>query len=256
MKHLIWSLTFISSVAGASSANLSDFLHKAPCSTQVSQEIDAEMRRQTWAPIVVAEKMQPLAYGTEFRDTRKNKAYKLYSRGNDSFYSVMTIGETKQSLTTWSKGNACKKTTTTTDVVQAPVPAKGFADKDLKAALKAHKQGLIYVWSPHMPLSVEGLQEIKDAAKKLNMHLTILQDGKANPQGTAKWVKTKRVLASETTPVASRELYARQVQLHYPVLFIYKDGFLSNRTIVGHKKADTFEKWISTEVAQLQKDLQ
>ena len=205
---------------------------------------------------MVADKMQPLAYGAEFRDTRTNKSYKVYTRSKETFYSEMTIGAATQQITSWNAAKACQKSEFSADVKTPPVPKKGFTDKELKAALKKNKQGLIYVWSPYMPLSVEGLHEIKDAAKKLKMNLTILQDGKAKASESAKWVTQKRVLASELTPVASSELYARQVQLHYPVLYIYKDGFLSNRSIVGHKQADTYEKWVSEEVAQLQKDLQ
>ena len=56
--------------------------------------------------------------------------------------------------------------------------------------------------------------------------------------------------------LASDELYARNIGLHYPTAFIYKDQFISNRTYVGFKEDKIYQKWMGLELAELTKDLQ
>jgi hypothetical protein len=95
-----------------------------------------------------------------------------------------------------------------------------FTDEDLKYVLEKNDQGIIYLWSPFMPLSILGREEIIDVAKKMDIGLTLVVDP----------------LAIETqTPdplMKSRALMVHGVLDHYPAVSIYSDGKLLEGVII------------------------
>lgn len=135
------------------------------------------------------------------------------------------------------------------------VEKTAYTDSDLKKTLGEHKWGVIYIWSPYMPLSVKAIREIKAAVKNKGGHVTILLDGKASLDEAKKWMKKEKLNMEELTQVGAYELYERDITLHYPITLIYADGFLSNRSYVGHKSSKIFEKWIEIELAEIKKDM-
>lgn len=105
-----------------------------------------------------------------------------------------------------------------------------------------------------MPLSVEGLHEIKAAIAAKGGHLTILMDRNASELDAEKWIALGKVEVTDRLPFASQELLARDIGLHYPVLYLYKDGFLSNREYLGFKTKEVYLQWIRLELESISKD--
>lgn len=247
----------LSSTVSASSPNLSEALNKIPCSSKVFLKLNSKLKKQTWAPVSISKRAQPFVAGIEFRDTRSMKAYKIYEMSKKSYFvetDLKTLAELEHS---WDPFKACAVTKSKSVAKLAPLPVnEGFTDADLLRLLKSQKQGLIYVWTPTMPLSVEGIEFAKKAAKERKLHLTVLMDAEAEKDHVKTVQEQGRVIASEVTRVASHELYARQVSRHYPVVYMYKDGFLSNRNFPGQKETDVLVAHIDREFAQLKKDLQ
>ena len=120
-----------------------------------------------------------------------------------------------------------------------------FTDKELYAELQAHKQkGMIYTWSPNMVWSIEGINEIKSVAKKMNIPLTVLVSPQADAQLISELVKSGKVKAADTQKHSSVELIMRGISLHDPSLLIWKNGQLERWARPGHEKAVLYEKWL------------
>jgi hypothetical protein len=243
---------------GASYAdeNPSNFLEQmsaSPCSSRVVAKVDKKITRQGWIPVMVSEPKKHLAYGIEFRDTSQHKAYKIWTNQNIMSYQVTDLQNGKQTLDTWDSSLDCRVQTITRTESFSKERA-GYTDKDLQNTLEAHPWGIIYVWSPYMPYSMLALKEIKKATAAKGGHLEILLDPMANPKDTKEAVDKGLVKKGELKPATSRELWSRGEKLHYPIAYLYKDRFLSNREYVGYKKEKTYEEWITAELANLKKE--
>ncbi|WP_413289411.1 hypothetical protein [Bdellovibrio sp. HCB337] len=240
----------------AASANFAEQMQTTPCKSNLSAELSAHLPKQTWTPKPVSIPGKHLMTGIAFRDTRKHKAYQIWAEKGKSYLQVTDLKTKKETVQSWSLAQDCKMETVNRSAQEVPLATtKGFTDADLAKTMKAHKWGIIYVWTPYMPLSVKGLAEIKAAVKAEGGHLTVLMDPKAHINEAKKWAEKGMVQKSEMTPVASTELVSREMGLHYPVTYIYKDQFVSNRDYVGHKSAKVFKRWIASEMAELNKDL-
>ncbi len=59
---------------------------------------------------------------------------------------------------------------------------RNFTDDDYKKVLSKESRVLFYSFSPSMPLSVEGLKEVRRAAEALRATLVALADPAAKPE--------------------------------------------------------------------------
>ncbi|HXH29183.1 MAG TPA: hypothetical protein VNJ01_00050 [Bacteriovoracaceae bacterium] len=101
--------------------------------------------------------------------------------------------------------------------------ALGFTDTDLRTLLAKNTEGLIYVWSPSLPLSVEGRAEIQKVADESSLPVTFLIDPNSveSPHPDPKVISTELRLLGGTR--------------HYPALFFYKDGQLTSHAHIGRR---------------------
>ncbi len=110
-----------------------------------------------------------------------------------------------------------------------------FTDKDLHQALSKNESGIIYLWSPFMPLSVIGREEIIEVAQNLNLQLILVVDP----------------LATQTeTPdplMMSRDLMKFGVLDHYPAIALYSEGKLVKDVIIhGYEQKQTLSELINS----------
>lgn len=251
----VLSLSAESQVQDPYQKNLVDQLKNTPCSNQLREYVGAKLLRQGWVPEMITAPRARAAYGVSLRDTIAQKKYQIWSTKNSAHFAEINLATNQKGITSWDNKSACKASAI--QLAQGPfkVLKAGFTDADLKRTLKSHPWGLIYVWTPYMPLSVEGIVKAKEVAKKKGAPITVLMDPAADPKEAQKWVSKKKVDPSEMRKVASVELASRNMNLHYPILFIYKKQFLSNRDFVGFKEVSTYSDWIDMESAQLDKEL-
>jgi hypothetical protein len=115
--------------------------------------------------------------------------------------------------------------------------ANQFTDADLSKLLRATDSGMIYIWSPRMPLSIRGLGEARGAARRLGISLTALA-ADALPSE----VHGARVPADGKRLVESLELMYRGATLHYPTVLFFKHSALAGLAIPGYKEHTTYEQ--------------
>jgi hypothetical protein len=113
--------------------------------------------------------------------------------------------------------------------------ARSFTDADLRTLLRHNARGMIYVWSPGMPLSVRGIAEARAAARMLGIAFTAVA-AEATPEA----LRGLTVSAEDDRAFASLDLVYRNANIHYPTAIFYRDGTLSESAIPGYKRRDTY----------------
>ncbi|WP_372654061.1 hypothetical protein [Halobacteriovorax sp.] len=105
----------------------------------------------------------------------------------------------------------------------------GFLDRDLDLLLKKEKMGVIYLWSPHMSLSVYELVEMKKYLSSLKIPVTILLDLNADIDLANKSIQKFDLPLDYLKRMNSRKLEAFGATIHYPSTIFYKEGELIKR---------------------------
>lgn len=122
----------------------------------------------------------------------------------------------------------CKRSLKIVDLPMVPF-TKG--DEYLKDVIK-DKKGIIYLWSPQMPLSIRGISSVKAAAKSLGLTAIILMDNSNKiPQYMNKNIE-----------VNSFELRMRNAYLHFPSIMAFENGKLKNTVKYGYENKDEYKK--------------
>lgn len=117
------------------------------------------------------------------------------------------------------------------------VKSSRFTDADLAALKKENREFVVYIWSPYMPLSSKGREEIAGLAKELKIPrvVTVL-----DPSG--------RICHEKTGPLAdptfdSKELIDARAMNHFPTMVYVRDGKLA-AIVPGYDDPIKFKKRI------------
>ena len=102
-----------------------------------------------------------------------------------------------------------------------------FTDADLRRAVSAASTDgsrgvVIYVWSPHMPLSVDGYREIATAAAAHGLCLVPLLFPGSDPDFAAAEAERAGIPDDGLREAASVELDFRDAQLHAPSILVFE----------------------------------
>ena len=122
-------------------------------------------------------------------------------------------------------------------IVAQSIPA--FSDSDYQEILRENSRVLFYSVSPSMPLSLEGLKEIRLAADDLHARLVVLVD----PAATAKEIAS--IDSADPRLQRSSELRNRGLQLHYPSVLVASNHRLQDAPIAGFKSRTGYVALVS-----------
>ena len=128
------------------------------------------------------------------------------------------------------------------DAEPPPGPST-FTDADLEALLASDRTAVVYVWSPHMPLSVDGFAEISGAANALGLVVAPV----LFPGGDRTFARSEAERAGIPTEglreVASVELVFRDATVHAPAIVVFADGRVSS-TLPGYRNAEGYARFL------------
>jgi hypothetical protein len=113
--------------------------------------------------------------------------------------------------------------------------AGAFTDASLRAVLEHTTAGMIYVWSPRMPLSVRGIAEAHAAARSLGIAFTAIVADAAESE-----LRSENVDTAFEHSLNSLELMYRNAALHYPTVTFYRGGSLLGSAVPGYKTRDAY----------------
>jgi hypothetical protein len=114
-----------------------------------------------------------------------------------------------------------------------------FTDQDYERVLREGSRVLFYSLSPEMPLSVEGIKEIRLAAQDLRAQLILLADPGA---------EESRILSLADPQIRyqrSNRLRNQGIQLHYPSLLVASNHKISGPLIEGFKSRTGYVSLVS-----------
>lgn len=112
-----------------------------------------------------------------------------------------------------------------------------ITDSDISQFVSKNKNGLIYTWSPAMPFSVNGLEEVQKLSKQENLKLLVVLDPLANSQQAKKIIEIKKWPAEYLHKSISTDLKFRNLYNHYPSVVFFKNGEIKDTLIPGYKLA-------------------
>lgn len=101
--------------------------------------------------------------------------------------------------------------------------AAPFTDVELAQTLQSHDRGMIYVWSPLMPLSIQGLEEARRVATEMGLGFTAVVDAQSAS------------LVPQADSLESNRLLELGVLNHFPTVAVYEAGALSRHLIPGYE---------------------
>jgi hypothetical protein len=142
---------------------------------------------------------------------------------------------------TWAAG--CTATTQTRPRQSAPPPA--FSDADLTAVLASGARGVLYLWSPHMPLSVQGHAAVATAAQARGLTVEALLDPAADRAFAATEAADRGLPASALRVADAVELQFRELSLHAPSAAVFAGGRLVGPVLRGYRTADEYSEFFS-----------
>lgn len=112
-------------------------------------------------------------------------------------------------------------------------------DKDIASFVTTNKEGAIYVWSPRMGLSQNGIAEIRKAAGNLKLPVLVLLDKDVPKKEVAKL--RKKLGTVDTAQIDSFEFRMRNVGQHFPAILVFKDSKILPEVKYGHEKSDRYQ---------------
>ena len=130
-------------------------------------------------------------------------------------------------------------------------PAKlrnAFTDDHLQALMKQHGAGIVYAWSPHMPMSIDGIATVRRVAKAMKVEVFMTLDPHAS--GKAARLSAARMGWSNDSMkrLESVALFRRGMGNHYPVLIVFSKGKLVGPLFPGLKSEGTYTKFIAEQL--------
>jgi len=122
--------------------------------------------------------------------------------------------------------------------------AREFNDHDLARLLKNHTRGVIYLWSPHMPYSVQGASEARRVAQELAVESVLLLDPYADSELTSHVLQSQRLPSSATRRVRADALAKRGATQHFPTAIVFERGRLDVQMLPGYTPPEDLRAYI------------
>lgn len=217
------------------------------CGDVVRQQLEAwgardEMRRISEGPTDVARYVWPTARIGVWLDLRLSR---------DGSLRLARVAPDRTTELVWS--TECRASPKENAPVSGAQNPDAFHDADLEALLDAPHPVVVYVWSPHMPLSVDGVQQASTAVQRLGLQMVVL----ASPDSDRAYVN--RVAQDAGLPdgagrqVNSIELLFRDVLVHAPTVQLFVDGRAAGPAIPGYRNAAEYEYLWRRQLGQREK---
>lgn len=129
----------------------------------------------------------------------------------------------------------------------ATIPASAtatFTDADLRSSIEAHPAGVVvYVWSPHMPLSVDGYREVVAGADALGLTVEPVLFSEGERSFARREAERVGMPAAALRELDAAELVFRDAQVHAPSVVVFAGDRVSP-VLPGYRDADGYRRWM------------
>ena len=150
--------------------------------------------------------------------------------------TLLRVSPTRVTRLAWTDGCVVRRDSRPRPAAATP----RFTDADLTALVSSGRSGVVYVWSPHMPLSVDGYRAIATAAAARGFAVHAMLEPGAD-RAFAQASLARGGLPRDALRIAdSVELSYRDVHLHTPVILVYARGRIAGDAWPGYHSADEY----------------
>ncbi len=229
----------VAAVASAT-ASVQDVPAGEVCGAQVTAQL------QTWGATAPARPQPPPSGAARLRHwpTPHLGVWLAEWRGA-SGAGVVRVAPDTVSRIEWS--SACVAATSERPRPSAAAPR--FSDADLTALLARPGRGVLYLWSPHMPLSVDAYRAITDAAAARGLAVHVILDPGADRAFAAAEQARGALPVAALRVVDSVELQFRDVLVHAPTVQVFIAGTLVGSPLPGAHTSDEYGQYLDRVVA-------
>ena len=120
-----------------------------------------------------------------------------------------------------------------------------LTDENVAAVLDSGSPGVFYAWSPHMPLSVDGLREMVIAGERLGLVVIPVLSSHANVAYARDRVDARELPETVLRQSESYELVSRNLFVHAPAILIFDGGEFVSPVLPGFRYASDYETLIN-----------
>lgn len=136
-------------------------------------------------------------------------------------------------------------------VVASTVPPPGaFGDSDLITRIAREDRGVVLLWSPHMPLSVDQHAVLAPVARDLGLVVVPLLDPGADTAYAARVAQERGFPPEAARPLGGVELAFRGMTTHTPSLQVFAGGRLVGPVLYGYRNAEALRAALETALAR------
>lgn len=189
--------------------------------------------------------------------------YRVRAGGVGDWIVLTTLPRQPPRLVRWSGHSStsvrfppsCEAITESTMAGARGASASGdaFTDEELRARIdEANGPLLVYAWSPHMPLSVEGYREIAEAGRRLGVEVIPVLFAEGDRDFARREAARGGIPEEGLREVASTELLMRDAQVHAPSIVVFTPGRVSP-VLPGYRNADGYVRYIAGFLTQPEK---
>ena len=125
-----------------------------------------------------------------------------------------------------------------------------LSDKDLEKIVENDQRGVIYIWAPEMPYSIQGIKEIQSAAKKINVPVRVYLSPNSDKKLAKEMLLKHKLSLDYLTKHYSYELHQRGSDLHYPSVITFNYKILDRYARHGYEPEDRFLSYLRKEFAK------
>lgn len=125
------------------------------------------------------------------------------------------------------------------------LPAGAFTDADLRAQLDTNDRLIVYLWSPHLPLSVEGYHEIAAAADAVEVPLVAVVDATADVSFVEREADENGIPEEARRCLGSVELLFRDLAVHTPSIVVFSSGSVAS-PLPGYRSREGYRVYLET----------
>lgn len=159
---------------------------------------------------------------------------------------------------------ACRTRVEESPSVRPQIDSLSFTDRDLRAAVastlgaRGAEDGLegqgsagvvVYAWSPHMPLSVDGFREIEAAADELGLRVVPVLFAGSDRDFARREATRVEMPPAALREVGSVELTMRDAQVHAPSILVFQGGRVFP-VLPGYRNAAGYQRYLTAVLAR------
>ena len=169
---------------------------------------------------------------------------------NGQFVSLRRVSAERRSLAIYRAGACTVVPTSSRPHYSNSRMAASFTDQTLRSLLQKVPAGILYAWSPGMPLSIERVASIREAGRLLRLPVFYILDPHADRALARRTAEGNGLSAADLRPMESIELFNRGLLQHYPSALVFSRGKIRGTLIPGWKDQNTYVSWVLERMAE------